>query len=534
MRGFHATRRSPKAWEEGTDSVQDEPIAVGTVALTPQDVVRVARGGAKVSLDGAAREAVRRSRAIVDKCLGSDQPVYGLNTGLGINRDIKIAPQELEDFQRRILMSRSVNVGPALPEDLVRAMMFVRVAGMARGGAGVQPAVVDLLIEMLNVGVHPVVASYGSLGSADLGPLAQVALPLIGMGEAVYKHERLPGAEALHRAGLQPVDLRPKDALALCNSNAATIGFGAAVWCDVDDIIELLDIAAALSLEGFQGHVGPLDVRVQAARPHPGQMATAANLRRLLAGSYLWDPGAARGTQDPLSFRCVSQVHGAIREVAANVRCALELELNAAADSPLVLADGNELISNGNFHIPQVAIGFDSLGIALSGGATMLSYRAMKLMMPEFSGLPALLSPKSGGRSGFAALQKTITSLNAEVRRAANPASLDYLPVANGQEDHATMAFQAVAKTAAMVTHLRYLVALELLVAAQAVDLRGRPRLGRGTRAAYETVRSLAAPLEDDRVIAPDVEAVHAAIASGEFLRSVRRAGETPRGGNHR
>jgi histidine ammonia-lyase len=510
--------------------VQDEPITVGTVALTPEDVVRVARGGTKVRLDGSARERVRRSRAIVDRLLQSHQPIYGLNTGLGINRDIKVPREDLEDFQRHIIMSRSVSVGPALPEDLVRAMMFVRVAGMARGGAGVQPAVVDLLIEMLNGGVHPVVASYGSLGSGDLGSLAQVSLPLIGMGEAIYKHERLPGAEALRRAGLRPVVLGPKDALALCSSNAATIGFGAEVWCDVNDIIELLDIASALSLEGFRGNVGPLDVRVHAARPHPGQMATAANLRCLLAGSYLWEPGAARGIQDPLSFRCASQVHGAIREVAAGVRGTLELELNAAADSPVVLLDDGEIISNGNFHIPQVAIGFDSLGIALSQGATMLSYRAMKLMMPEFSGLPALLSPKPGSCTGFATLQKTITCLNAEVRRAANPASLDYLPVANGQEDHATMAFQVVVKTATMVTHLRYLVALELLVAAQAVDLRGRPRLGRGTRAAYEMVRSLVAPLEDDRVIAPDVEAVHGVITSGEFLHSVRRARGAPRG----
>lgn len=510
--------------------VQDEPLAVGTVALTPEDVVRVARGGTKVSLDGSARERVRRSRAIVEKLLASHQPIYGLNTGLGINRDIEVPPEDLADFQRRIIMGRAVNVGPLLPEDLVRAMMFVRVAGMARGGAGIQPAVLDLLVEMLNVGVHPVVASYGSLGSGDLGPLAQVALPLIGMGEAFYKHERLPGAEALRRAGLRPVVLGPKDALALCSSNAATVGFGAGVWCDVDDIIELLDIAFALSLEGFRGNVGPLDARVQAAHPHPGRMATAANLRRILTGSYLWEPGAARSIQDPISFRCASQVHGAIREVAANVRCALELELNAAADSPVVLLDDDAILSNGNFHIPQVAIGFDALGIALSQGATMLSYRAMKLMMPEFSGLPALLSPKSGSRSGFATLQKTITCMNAEVRRAANPASLDYLPVANGQEDHATMAFQAVAKTAAMVTHLRYLVALELLVAAQAVDLRGRPQLGRGTRAAYETVRSFVAPLEDDRVIAPDVEAVHAAIASGEFLHAVRR-GDVRSGG---
>lgn len=510
--------------------MHDKLITVGTAALKPEDVLGVARGGAKVRLDPAARDRVQRGRAVIDRLLRSDQPIYGLNTGLGINRDIKIPQEELVDFQRRIIMSRCVNVGPPLPEDVVRAMIFVRVAGIARGGAGVQPAVVDLLIEMLNAGVHPVVASYGSLGSGDLGPLAEMALPLIGMGEATYKDERLSGAEALRRAGLRPVGLLPKDAFALCSSNAATVGFGTEVWSDVGDIVELLDIASALSLEGFQGHVGPLDARVGAVHPHPGQVATAAHLRRLLAGSYLWEPAAARGVQDPLSFRCVSQVHGAIREAVANVGGALELELNASADSPIVLVDDDEVISNGNFHIPQVAIGFDALGIALSSAATMLSYRTMKLMMPEFSGLPALLSPKAAGRSGFATLQKTIAYMNAEVRRAANPASLDYLPVANGQEDHATMAFPAVAKTAAMLAPLRYLIGLELLVAAQAVDLRRHPRLGRGTRAAYDAVRSVAAALEDDRVLAPDVEAVHAVVASGGLLHSVRRALGAPRG----
>lgn len=510
--------------------MQDELITVGTAALKPEDVLGVARGRAKVRLDPAARDRVERGRAVIDRLIRSDQPIYGLNTGLGINRDIKIPQEELAEFQRRIIMSRSINVGPPLPEDVVRAMIFVRVAGIARGGAGVQPSVVDLLIEMLNARVHPIVASYGSLGSGDLGPLAQMALPLIGMGEAIYKDERLSGAEALRRAGLRPVGLQPKDALALCSSNAATIGFGTTVWFDVGEIVELLDIASALSLEGFQGHVGPLDARVGAVHPHPGQIATAAYLRQLLAGSYLWEPGAARGVQDPISFRCVTQVHGAIREALGNVRAALELELNAAADSPIVLIDDDEVISNGNFHIPQVAIGFDALGIALAGAATMLSYRTMKLMMPEFSGLPTSLSPRAAGRSGLAPLQKTIASLHADVRRAANPASLDYLPVANGQEDHATMAFPAVAKTAAMLTSLRYLIALELLVAAQAVDLRGHPQLGCGTRAAYESVRSRVVALDDDRELAPDVEVLQGATASGGLLQSVRRALGPPRG----
>lgn len=507
--------------------VHDEPVTVGAGALAPEDVVRVARRRARVVLDPSARETMRRSRAVVEQVLRSDRPVYGLNTGLGVNRNVRIAADELADFQRRILLSRSVNVGPPLAEDLVRAMMFVRVGGMARGGAGVQPAVADLLVAMLNAGVHPVVASYGSLSSGDLGPLAQMALPLIGQGEATYGDLRLAGADALRRAGLSPVALGPKDALALCNSNAATVGFGAGVVCDIDDFVELLDAGSALSLEGFRGHVGPLDARVQAARPHAGQVAAAAHLRTLLEGSDLAAPGAARGVQDPLSFRCVSQVHGALREAAGHARGALTLELNAMEDSPVVLVGDAEMLSTGNFHIPHVALAFDALGIALSQAATMVSHRVIKLMTPEFSGLPALLT-RTPGHSGFAPLQKTAAYLSAEVRRGANPASLDYVPVANGQEDHFPMAFAAVAKTAAMLPHLRYLASIELVVAAQAVDLRGGSRLGRGTRAAYEAVRALAPRLDDDRAVAPDVEAVQAAVAAGDLLRTVRRAVAAP------
>lgn len=500
-------------------------MVLGPDPLTPEDVLRVARQGWRVEVAPAAWETVRASRAAVDAVIESGRPVYGLNTGVGADCQTAIPPEALTAFQHQLIHSHAVNVGAPLREELVRAMIFVRAAGLARGGAGVQPEIFELLVAMLNRGVHPVVAEHGSLGTADLGALSQMTLPLLGLGEAFYQGERLPGAEALRRAGLVPVTLGPKDGLALCSNNALTLGQACMLWVEAAETLELLDVASALSLEGFQGSVAPLDPRVHAAKPHPGQVETAARLRRLLAGSYLWAPGTARRMQDPLSFRCVPQVHGAVRDVLSQLRDVLCLELNAKGDNPLLIPEEETAISNGNFHIPQVAVGFDSLAIALAQAASMLVYRTMKLGEFTFSGLPDFLSARPGVDSGLGILSYTAAHLYARVRQAANPSSLDYLPVSNGQEDHATMASMAVVKLEPTLSHLKYLVALELLAGAQAVDLRGCPPLGHGTGAAYELIRS-AVPTHREGIISGEVEAVHRLVASGDLLHAVQEAKE--------
>jgi histidine ammonia-lyase len=481
------------------------------------DVVAVARRGAHVALAPAARARVVAARGVVDRLAASDVAYYGVNTALGANTGKPIAADELAAYQQRAVLARAVGVGARFSTDVVRAMMLARAASMAVGGSGISPSVLDALIAMLNAGVHPIVPSRGSIGVADLAPLSHLALPLLGLGEAELDGEVLSGADALARAGLTPVALAAKDGLALISANAATVGHAALALHDCAVTLDALNVAAALSFEGFRANLSPLDARVQAARPARGQPAIAARILDLLAGSDLLQPGAARRVQDPVSLRCVTQVHGAALASLLTARDDVLLELNSAADSPLVLVDANAMLSNGNFHIPGLALAFDALGLALAHVAMICVERCQKLYSPELSGLPLQLTTRGPEHSGFATIQKTLTALHNEIRHHANPASLDCLPVSETVEDHAPMAAYVVAKTAAMVSPLRHLAAIELLTAAQAVDLRGlpSPALGRGTAAAHTALRERVPILDEDRPLGPDVETIAAAISAG-------------------
>jgi histidine ammonia-lyase len=497
----------------------DDRLALTGGGIRIADVVRVAREGAVVVLDPGVRERVLAARAVVDRLAASDAPIYGLNSALGANTGLPIPEGERGAYQVRAVRARAVGVGAPHPRDVVRAMLVARIAGMAVGGSGVSPAVLDALVALLNAGVHPVVPSRGSIGVADLAPLSSLALPLVGEGRAEFRGETLPGAEALRRAGLAPATLAPKDGLALISSNAATVGHGALVLHDCARTLDTLHVAAALSCEAFRANLSPLDPRVQAARPARGQQRSATRMRELLAGATLWQADAARRVQDPLSLRCIAQVHGAAISALHVARDDVELELNCAADSPLVLTESGEMLSNGNFHVPALALAFDGLGLALCHVATLCAVRCQKLYSPSLSGLPLQLTTLGPEHSGFATIQKTLTALVNEIRHLANPASLDSLPVSEAVEDHAPMAANVVAKAAAMVPLLRYLAAIELLTAAQAIDLRALPRadLGRGTGTAYDAVRARVPMLREDRPLGPDVETIAALVADGGF-----------------
>lgn len=503
-----------------------------TIALTGRgvriaDVVHVARGAAPVALTAEVRARVVAARAVVDRLAASGTSIYGLTSALGANTGQPIPEHERSAYQVRAVRARAVGIGPPHPRDVVRAMTFARIAGMAAGGSGVSPAVLDALVAMLNAGVHPRVPLRGSIGVADLPALSHLALPLVGEGEAEFRGDTLPGADALRAAGLAPVALAAKDGLALISANAATVGHGALVLHDVAAALDALHVAAALSCEGFRANLSPLDLRVQAARPARGQRRSAKRLTELLAGSALWRAGAARRVQDPLSLRCLSQVHGAALAALHLARDDVELELNAAADSPLVLAGDGEMLSTGNFHIPALALAFDALGMALSQVATLCALRCQKLYSPAFSGLPLQLTTLGPEHSGFATVQKTLTALANEMRHLANPASLDSHPVSEAVEDHAPMAANVVAKTAAMVPLLRDLAAIELLSAAQAIDLRATPAadLGRGAASAYAAVRARIPVLHEDRPLGPDIDAIAALLAGDAFPRADLLAG---------
>lgn len=479
----------------------------------------MARDGAPVVLHPGLRERLVRARAVVERAACGDAPVYGVTTALGASKDVAVAAGERAGVQRGVIAGRSVAVGPAMPTDVVRAVLVARAAAMAAGGSGVSPAVLDALVALLNAGVHPVLPRWGSVGAADLGPLATLALPLIGLGEAELRGDRLPGAVALERAGITAPALGAKDGLALVSANAVSAGHGALVVADALAAIDALAIAAALSMEGFRANLSPLDPRAQAARPAPGQRDAAARFTALLAGSPLWEAGAARSFQDPLSFRCASQIHGAALAAVGHARACVEIELNAAGDNPLVVDDG--ILHTGNFHVAALAQAFDLVAISLAHLASAAAERTIRLMSPAASGLPYALTPRGASHTGFATVQKTITSLVAQMRHLANPGSLDFLPVSEGVEDHATNAPFTVAKAADAVDRLTYVAAIELMVAAQAVDLRAPGRMGRGARGAWDTVRRIVPRLDDDRPPGADIERLRAAVVAGDLARAV-------------
>ena len=503
---------------------RSEAVLLSGNDLTIEDVARVAYHSAPVQVTPIARERVERSRQVIDRLASSPAPMYGLTTGLGALKDKRINTGEIRQFQENILMSHAVGIGPEHTSEVVRAIMVTRLNGMARGGAGVQPKVFELLVNMLNRGVHPIIPSRGSIGMSDLAPLAHMALPLIGKGEVEYRGQRLPSKVAIQQAGLETVTLEAKDGLALCSSNSASIGHGALVLRDAMNVLVCADIAAALSLVAFQGNTSLLDERIQAVRPHTGQLICAERMRALLAGSgLLCGTCLPRSIQDPLSYRCVTQVHGACHDAMAFVRTMVEIELNSTGDNPVVLPEYEVVVSNGNFHPAGLALGFDTLGLVLGQLTSLSTSRTIKLMDPELSGLPPQLTARPGINCGFGVMQKPLTALNAENRFLASPASLDFIPVANSIEDHATNATMTVNKANMMLGNLRYVLAIELMSAAQAIDLRENAALGPPGRAIYEAVRNVVPFMTNDHVLSTGIEAVHKLIASGDLLAAVNQ-----------
>ena len=350
--------------------------------LGVEDVVAVARGGAAVRVAPVVHERLRAARAVVERLAASEEPVYGLTTGLGAKSSLRLPTEEREAFQTRVLLGRAVAAGEPYPTDVVRAMLLARAAGLAQGGSGISPPVFEALLALLDRRVHPIVPSLGSVGTADLALCAALALPLIGLGEAELAGERLPGAEALRRAGLEPVALHVKDGLALASANAGSVGHGALVAHDARVFLDTALAAGALSLAGFQGSLTPFEAEVAAPAPARGQEDAARRLRALA------EPGTPRLLQDPLSFRCLAAIQGAADDALARAREAVEVELNSAADNPLVLVERGAMVSNGNFHVAALALAFEGLGLAVAQLALAAAQRVLRLLEPRRSGLP--------------------------------------------------------------------------------------------------------------------------------------------------
>jgi histidine ammonia-lyase len=499
-------------------------VLLGERATTIADIVAVARDRAPIAVAPAVEARIAAARAVIERHAAADIPVYGLTTGLGAGVDTRLTADDLVAFQRRTVPARAVGVGPAAPTEMVRAMMATRAAAFATGGSGVSLPVFRGLVAAINAGLHPVVPSLGSIGAADLAPLAHMAHALLGAGEAELGGVVRPAAEALAAAGLEPLALEPKDGHALLVGNAFSLGQACLVLADLERLVGWTAHAVALNFEAFRANLSVLDDRALAARPAFGQREAAERLRMLLAGSALWSEGAARRVQDPLSFRCLPQVFGALLHALAEARSATEIELVGCGDNPLVVASENLILAHGNFDLTAFVLAWERLGQALVHMATGTAYRCLKIMSPGFSELPRFLTPLGQSRTGFATVQKTISAMEAEIRHLALPVSFAPLPAADGVEDQASMAPSVIAKTAAIVERLRYLVAIELAAAAQAVELRGiGGGLGRGPAAAHAFVRSLVEPLTEDRSQGPDFMRLAAALAHAAAEESLAR-----------
>ncbi len=518
------------------------PIQLDGEHLTLADVIRVAYGrpgDPPVTLAPHARERVHRCAEAVQQLIREGRVAYGITTGFGAFKDRLIPPDQVEQLQRNILMSHAVGVGPPFDVPTTRAIMLIRANTLARGHSGIRPETLDLLVEMLNRGVHPVIPRKGSLGaSGDLAPLAHMALVLIGMGEALVDGERLPGALALGRVGLTPVTLAAKEGLALTNGTAVMCALGALEAHRARMLSRAADVAGCLSLEALHGTPLAFDARIHNLRPFPRQLNCAAYLRALLEGSEFTRHHDPHNVQDAYTLRCIPQVHGAVRDAIAYARWAIEIELNSVTDNPLIFVEegGTDpagagsitVLSGGNFHGEPLAIAMDYLGMAMAELGNISERRIMRLTDEASNAhvLPAFLTRHGGLNSGFMIVQYTAAALANENKVLAHPASADTIPTSANVEDHVSMGLAAALQARQINDNVEQILALELLCAAQGIDFRREhlgpeARLGRGTEPAYRLIRQQVPFVETDTLLEPYIQAVHRLLASGALVRAV-------------
>ncbi|HTP50119.1 MAG TPA: histidine ammonia-lyase [Anaeromyxobacteraceae bacterium] len=487
--------------------------------LRLEEIEAVARADARVELAPESREKVRAARALVDRRASEDEPHYGINTGFGTLAEVHIPKGDLERLQRNLVLSHAAGVGAPLPLPEARALLLLRANVLAKGYSGIREQTLDLLIAMLNRGCIPVVPERGSVGaSGDLAPLAHLALVLIGEGEALVEGRRLPARTALEAVGLAPVALGAKEGLALVNGTQAMAAVGALALLRAERLASLADLAGAMTLEGLLGSHRPFEPQMHAIRGQAGQIASASRLRLLLQGSEInashQGPGC-RKVQDPYSLRCMPQVHGAARDGIRFCRGILENEVNAATDNPLVFADRGDIVSGGNFHGQPVSLALDVLAISVSHLATISERRVEQLVNPSLSGLPPFLAHNPGLDSGYMIAQVSSAALVSENKVLAHPASVDSIPSSAGREDHVSMGMTAALKARQVVENVRTCLAIELLVAAQAVDLRRPLAPAAKVGEAHARIRARIPHLDEDRELHRDLEALCALVDEG-------------------
>jgi histidine ammonia-lyase len=497
-------------------------ITLDGESLTFEQVVAVAYGAPgepRIELADSAKEKVNRASAAVDILVARGEVAYGITTGFGALKDKIIPPDQVETLQRNIVLSHAVGVGNAFDTPTTRAVMLIRANTLARGFSGIRLTTLDLVLEFLNRGVHPVIPEKGSLGaSGDLAPLAHFAAVLIGEGEAEFGGKVMPANEALTAAGLESVVLKAKEGLALTNGTTVMTAVGVVQTHRAQKLADIAEVAGCLSLEALNGTDAAFDPRIHELRPHPRQIRCAANLRRILAGSEFVRAKDPRNIQDAYTLRCMPQVYGAVRDAIDYVEWVMTHELNAVTDNPLIFFDENgepEIVSGGNFHGEPLALSMDYLALALTEIGNMAERRIMRLVDADSNGhvLPPFLTRNSGLNSGFMLVQYTAAALASENKVLAHPASADTIPSSANVEDHVSMGVTSALKLRDVAENVENIISLELFSAAQGIDLRRQEigqdlKLGAGTRHVYETIRSAVPFIETDTLMYPHIAAV--------------------------
>jgi histidine ammonia-lyase len=509
------------------------PVQLNGNDLSLDDLRQVAGGRRAVALAGVARERVNAARAVVDALVGENKVAYAINTGVGKLSDLRIEPAQIRQLQVNLIRSHSAGVGEPLSRDETRAMMLLRANSLAKGLSGVRAELIDLLCEMLNRGVHPVVPSQGSVGaSGDLAPLAHLALAMIGEGESILElaadarggePKRMSSADALRRAGLKPLAPEAKEAISLINGTQAMLAVGSLSVLAAENLAETADVLGAMTLDALHGTDVAFDERIHAARPHAGQIKVAANLRRLIAGSQIRESHKDCGRlQDAYTLRCIPQVHGAVRDTLEFCRRTFEIEMNSAVDNPLVFVKGGaegDVISGGNFHGQPLAFALDYMAIALTALGGISERRIERLVNPSLNeGLPPFLAADAGINSGFMLPQIAAAALASENKVLAHPASADSITTSGNKEDYVSMGMASAIKLKKVVANTTNILAIEACAAAQAIDFLTPLKTSPPLEKAHAAIRKVSPKIEQDRVLAQDFAKVAELVRAGGLL----------------
>ncbi|MCB0277876.1 MAG: histidine ammonia-lyase [Calditrichaeota bacterium] len=485
---------------------------------TLKTITTIITSAQEIELSPAAQKQLVESRKVVEQVIKSDQTVYGINTGFGKFSEQRISNEEIEELQRRIVLSHSAGTGDPIPDRVVKIMMLLKIISLVQGNSGVSPHLVDVLVEMFNKDVIPVVPAKGSVGaSGDLAPLAHMTLPLIGEGECIVNNKRMKSIEAFKLTGIETVTLGAKDGLAFLNGTQTMAAYLCESLMQAESLIKQADIVAGMTLEALTGTAKAFDHRIHELRHHSGQQQVAANLRLLLKGSQRID--SRKQVQDAYSLRCIPQVHGSVRDTFAHCLSVLENEINAVTDNPLVFIDGQDIISGGNFHGEPLALIADFMGIAIAELANISERRIAHLVDPHVSNLPAFLVEKGGLNSGYMIAQYTAAALVSENKVLAHPASVDSVPTSANKEDHVSMGTHASRKLLEIVENSKQVLAIELLCAVQGIDLSNQLKPSALNQQVHKIVRKQVAKWEIDRLMSTDMQTALNILSLGELLK---------------